>query len=321
MSISQSTIGRSIRTCLAAVPAVAVASMAGAASIAWDGGGDGIRWLDPDNWDSDSVPTAADIATLGVDGLEVVVDGVAETNRYILTDASAETVTVRVVAGGVLSEGINFAGFGATGSTPKIEIAGGTMTGADQLRGTNDSSNPGLVTMTEGTFSGYTTVRNRTVMEFTGGTMEVATAGGVGSINIQAGSSLSIDGTTTVVIDASANGVNDLVTANGVVNWTGGTVQFRFDPGYIPQVGDTFDVGTGGGLTLTDPGDSSTPSIAMTDVDGLYNIVWDVTDFSVANGAPSDRGILTIAEISLIPEPGSLALAATGLLLLTRRAR
>src|SRR5574341_2382122 len=43
-----------------------------AANIAWDGGGDGIKWSDCKNWRADDCPNSADDITIA--GAEVVLD-------------------------------------------------------------------------------------------------------------------------------------------------------------------------------------------------------------------------------------------------------
>jgi hypothetical protein len=54
-----------IRLLLFVALAAVAASPARAASIAWDGGGDGITWGSALNWSGDVVPTAADAVTIG----------------------------------------------------------------------------------------------------------------------------------------------------------------------------------------------------------------------------------------------------------------
>ncbi|MFM7100221.1 MAG: hypothetical protein ACKO3N_03520 [Verrucomicrobiota bacterium] len=46
-----------------------------AATVTWDGGGDGVRWLDPANWAGDALPGPADTAVIGAGAVEARVDG------------------------------------------------------------------------------------------------------------------------------------------------------------------------------------------------------------------------------------------------------
>ena len=66
----------SSRLLLVAVRAVAVMILCrcSAATITWDGGGDGVTWHDAANWSGNVLPSPTDDAVLGV-GPEVRVDG------------------------------------------------------------------------------------------------------------------------------------------------------------------------------------------------------------------------------------------------------
>ena len=87
----------SCRLFLAAVRTVAVLILCrcSAATVTWDGGGDGVTWQDPANWSGNVLPGVADDAVLNA-GSEVRVDGSA---------VSVASVTVRrplrVVSGGL----------------------------------------------------------------------------------------------------------------------------------------------------------------------------------------------------------------------------
>ena len=46
-----------------------------AATITWDGGGDGVHWSDPDNWSDDTLPTGLDTISIeGVTDVTVTLD-------------------------------------------------------------------------------------------------------------------------------------------------------------------------------------------------------------------------------------------------------
>ncbi len=82
---------------LVAVRAVTVLILCrcSAATITWDGGGDGVTWQDPANWSGNVLPGVADDAVLGA-GSEVRVDGPAVSVRSV--DVRRP---MRVVNGGV----------------------------------------------------------------------------------------------------------------------------------------------------------------------------------------------------------------------------
>lgn len=122
-----------------------------AATVTWDGGGDGISWLDPLNWDTDAIPTMADDVDL--DGQSVTLSGSTQVLR-VFVDGSA---TFTVDAGATLT--VNNNALAADGN------------GALEVQGSATLVNNGTISVanTAGTNNGHgyynkgTTTNNGTI--------------------------------------------------------------------------------------------------------------------------------------------------------------
>jgi len=91
-----------------ALPLLLVAWAAGAraATVSWDGGGDGVSWLDARNWSADTLPGPGDDVSITAPGAVVTLGSGAVTVRSLNCPR-----TLRLT-GGVLtvSEGASFIG-------------------------------------------------------------------------------------------------------------------------------------------------------------------------------------------------------------------
>ncbi len=75
--------------------ALLVVGRCAAATVTWDGGGDGVRWNDPANWTGDVLPGATDDAVVGA-GPEVRIEGAAA-----VVNRATVRRPLRVVSGGL----------------------------------------------------------------------------------------------------------------------------------------------------------------------------------------------------------------------------
>ncbi len=94
------------------------------AAVAWDGGGDGVSWHDPLNWDSDALPTSADQVTIDVPG-DATIEFTSTTGAQSVT--SLQVAESFVISGGTLSiaEASNIVG--------SFSQIGGTISGSGDL--------------------------------------------------------------------------------------------------------------------------------------------------------------------------------------------
>ncbi len=294
------------------------------AQTVWDGGGVGNDWSTPENWVGDAIPgsgTSAQTTTGGVT-IEVTTDVTAA--RFENQDGSGSLVTLDILSGS-LTETVNtFAGRFANGSNTVINVSGGDIFGPNggDIYGPDAGSSGSLVyNITSGGVYNYTRFRyGNTTVNLTGGVLNMAADGVTGTgISFQNGAALNMSGMGTFVFNVYGNGDNDLLTGGADVDLSGGIIGFKFDAGYTPQIGDSYDFLNTGMVV-----DGTGANIASSDVDGKYLITWDVSQWGTSAANPSSsKGVLTITDITAIPEPGTYALMVGmlfgGLAILLRR--
>ncbi|MFO0819077.1 MAG: hypothetical protein U1A77_14120 [Pirellulales bacterium] len=129
------------------------------ATITWDGGAGTLNWLDANNWDTNTLPTAADTAVIGSLGSTVLIGGTTSVGNVTSSSAlrfNAGTFTLgssasitnanAILAGGALSGGSWTITSGAMSTTS----SGGTLNGIT-LNGNLDLAvNSAVVTITNG---------------------------------------------------------------------------------------------------------------------------------------------------------------------------
>lgn len=257
---------------------------ANADTIEWTGGGDGVSWGDPDNWqnidngNAPGVPTASDL--FSPLGATIEVNAPGATYSTPIISASG---TVNVNSGGVLTgTGANFrvaryifwnVNDGGTFNIPfdadirkNVTIAsGGVFTGGDAI------SDSAIVSIGG---------------EWSPSDSDVGTANLIATGNGQ----VVMQSTGTLFLDLFGNNDNEFIdvthTAGDLILNTG-TITLMAQGGYTPQPGDFFDLwnDTAGGNVV--PGDGSNITLAG------YTL--DISTFSV-------DGIVTV-----VPEPGVYA--------------
>ncbi len=96
------------------------------ATLAWDGGGDGIRWYDPLNWDRNVLPSNGDTVAISASTSQVVFDGpsleIAELslNADLAVLSNALSVTGPLIANSSHSVRVRNAGTRLDLSSPSV---------------------------------------------------------------------------------------------------------------------------------------------------------------------------------------------------------
>lgn len=279
------------------------------AQTVWDGGGVGDDWSTPENWVGDAIPGSGSVAQVDTGGVTIDITTDVQAARFSNQDGTGTLVTLNINSGS-LDETTNvFTGRFANGSNTVFNIGGGDLLGGSDVYGP-DAGNSGSVTynVTNGGIYNYTRFRyGNTTVNLSGGVLEMgANTGAAASISFQNGAALNMSGTGTFVFNVYGNGDNDTLSGGSEVDMTGGVVNFRFDDNYTPQIGDSYDfLGTGMNV------DGTGSNISSSDVEGKYLITWDTSQWGTASTNPaSSKGVLTITDITVVPEPGTYALLA-----------
>ncbi|WP_299115400.1 T9SS type A sorting domain-containing protein [uncultured Winogradskyella sp.] len=250
-----------------------------AATVTWDGGGDGTNWTDPLNWDTDALPTAADDVDLN--GATVVLSANATVQR-VLVDGSGDltvntgvTLTISGFAGN--DEGLEIqtsANVINNGTIAISNILGGTS--ADGLYNKGTCTNNGTITIDGIGQHGLYVVAGL----FTNASTGIITVTNTGQVNgdgdgvyvddANSGTlfgNLTNEGMITVTITTGDDGiyVNDNTTLNNTgmitVSGTGGDNGMRVDDSGV------FNNNTGGTLTINETIDDQ----LFLDNDGAVN--------------------------------------------------
>ncbi len=239
------------------------------ATFAWDGGGDGVSWGDPLNWDNDSLPGPADDAVINVPG-DITIDHSAnfttinslQSSEAITLSAGTLNVTstfqvdnTLTLAGGTLSNATILAGIGGsiTANSNFANRLSGVTLDADldivgqsmrDLRLSNGVTINGTITVS-GSNAGLISDTTQTI-------------GGSGTIQFAAGSGserdLSVEGGTTLTL-----GENLTVRGGGAVIggvfFVGGN-SFVINRGTIlaDMPGQVLRIDAGGNGTFTNEG-------------------------------------------------------------------
>jgi len=287
------------------------------AQTAWDGGGVGDDWSTPENWVGDAIPGSGSVAEVNAGGgVTIDVTTNVQVGRFENQDLSGDLVTLNILSGSLEETSNTFTGRFGNGTNTEINISGGDLIGPTpgDVYGP-EAGNSGSLTynVSSGGIFGYTRFRyGNTTVNLSGGTLEMAAgAGSATGISFQNGAALNLSGSGTFIFNVYGNGSNHTLTGGSEVDLTGGIISFRFDDNYTPHIGDSYDfLGTGMNV------DGTGSNISSTDADGKYIITWDTSEWGTSATNPaSSKGVLTITDISLVPEPGAYALMAGALAL------
>ena len=218
-------------------------------SISWDGGGDGVSWHDPLNWDTDDVPNSSDRVLIDVLANITVTHSTGNT-----TVISVQSEEVLNISGGSLTVQAastvnnNFMMGNRTNLTASGNGVSFTVNGSGNINGANlFAENGGVISMPQITdYNGYT-----------GSSHTTWRADGSGSsINLPGITTLTGNAfpNTAVIVEALAGGTIDL---SGVVNIDGGHT-------HLSANGLNSDVDLSALTTFMDTGNGSS-SIAVND--------------------------------------------------------
>jgi len=281
------------------------------AQVIWDGGGGDNLWSTAANWDTDSVPTGSDIASVSSGPFTIDIQNDVTAQYFANSNTSGEVVTLNINAGSLTETANTFGLRFLDGSNTVINVAGGTLDGGEDVYGPTTS---GSVTynVTSGLLTGYDRFRYDSVtVNLSGGRLDMAGETGPTALSFANNASLNMSGTGGFVFDVFGNGSNDTLNGSSAVDLTGGWIEFRFADAYTPQAGDTYDF-LGTNMLV----DGTGSNISTTDIEGKYNIVWDTSQWGVGStGSDPSKGVLTIVSVTPIPEPANLPVVG-GLFLL-----
>ncbi|HJS39483.1 MAG TPA: filamentous hemagglutinin N-terminal domain-containing protein, partial [Burkholderiales bacterium] len=272
----------------------------------WDGGGDGMRWFDEDNWSGDRLPTLADLVTIPGGAGTIVVDAagaqaksiianrafeISGSGTLLLEEPSQFSDLLRLAGGSLLGEG----SASVTGPGGQFLWSGGTMAagGTFQLvsgrSGTLSGSlflerlfqNEGLLTLSNATLSGSGTLASSgSVTAAAGTTNSVSTL--FQNIAGTIPGTLQVNGALTM----GAFPVND----GAIVIGAGGA----FSTGTMANLGS---IGGTGDFTVTTDFDPSTGTLGTT-----------FSDLSLARSGAFSIGDLGAADSITLRAGGAVSL-------------
>lgn len=259
-----------------------------AAIFTWDGSGDGVSWLDGDNWDTGSVPGSADSVDLDGNILEVNGPG-----AVYAAGASGSGGTININSGGVLTQvGFNHSAVRHIGKV-NVNDGGTFSTDSEAHIRTN------VDILAGGIFEGTSRIRGNVLN--VGGIFRPDTDATENAYLVNDSSSLLLGGTGTIELDLFGDMNNEGFLLNEGSNTVGatldlsmGTVELVLQGGYSPLVGDSFD--------LWDLTNLNSSIIAGTG----SNVLLDGYELDLTQWA--SEGIVSVAAVSAVPEPSTMAL-------------
>jgi hypothetical protein len=260
-------------------------------TIQWDGGGDGASWLDPLNWDTDTLPGPADQVLIDVPGNITVTHAAASFGSTPTEITSLRSEEAIVLSNGTLSisataiitnaftltddpallSSSTLAGTGSLVVNGPLTWDGGTMSGPGQT-----IANGGLtITGAEDKFLSGRTLSNSGLASWDGTGTIWAVGGGGGILTNLAGATFQIESDTVFVGSNSAfNNAGTLIKLAG-----SGTTQFQGlfnNPGTVEIQSGTLQL-RGGGAS---DGGFEVASGATLNIDSAYTL----TPASVVTG-------------------------------------
>ncbi len=300
------------------------------ATFAWDGGGDGVSWGDPLNWDNDSLPGPADDAVINVAG-DITIDHSAnfttirslQSSEAITLSAGTLNVTSTfqvdntvTLAGGTLSNATILAGIGGSitaNSNSNNRLSGVTLDADLDLSATNarlrlsndvvinstitvSGSNAGLISDTTQTIGGSGTI------QFEGSTGSERDLSVEGGTTLTLGENLTVRGGGAMIGGVFFVGGDSFVINRGtILADTPGQV-LRIDAGGSGTFTNEGLVhATGGELTLLGSWDNNgTLEIddATLNMDGTFRLD-DLGTLDRAGGTVNLKGTLDNTDTTL----------------------
>lgn len=293
------------------------------AQITWTGaGGDGL-WNTAANWDSNSVPTSGDNVVIG-GTTTVSVNSAAQAAQISLGETAGDNVTLNVNSNLTYGDSFGTSDWGLDTSTVIVNINNGGI-----LSGANSNSSASRI-------DGYAAINVNS-----GGLLEDIYRIRLGiDINVDGSGVFVPIGNNQAVAAFSPNDGTSVNATNGgiirmLANGNGSTTLFQWAPtttadlenatfefdiidGYIPMVGDEWDISNGAlPLARGNIGDGS--NISTVSADGLWEFEYDLSEWNTLSA--NNKGQITLLGVTAIPEPttGAMLLGAAALLLTRRR--
>lgn len=293
-------------TAVAALLCLLAPGTAGAASIVFTVANS--NWNIAANWSPASVPTAADDAFIRVNRT-VLIDSAVPSVTTVYLGSDNNSGTVNLASGGSLSISGNFEVMRRgtfTSATGILNMSGGSLAVGGNLyvgAGTGSNTNgSGTANISGGTIAAAITIGATGTGDGTGTFNVLGSAAIIGDGGASKNFTVNAFGTLAFTLDAL--GVSALNYGNGVATFgTGSTLNID---------GSTY-AGSGGDIVLINGGtlNGSATNVSITGL-AAYNPVLVYNE-----GANGDL----ILRLSVVPEPGSLALAGIGAGLIGMRRR
>jgi len=274
-------------------------------AITWDGGGGDGLWNTPENWDTDAVPTSSD--DVFIDNATVTINAPALAAELSLGNSGSSTVTLNVNSTLNYDSPFDSEDWGVAGDTVIVNINnGGVINGGGDDPSSTASRIAGTATVNIFAGGSLTNVYRQRIdptIDLTGGEFVLYTddsGGRLGSYSFNNGTIGGSSGTITLAL--GGNGVNTTIGGGSTSNMAAADLTFQFEVinGYVPQIGDSFDFF--GSTGTADLGDGT--NIASLTKDGNWDITWDTSQWTPGG---NQKGQLTIADVTAIPEPSFYA--------------
>jgi hypothetical protein len=248
--------------------------------------------------------------SLALSGGSLTTSSIANTGGSFTYSSGALTLTnsgLSVGVGGLLGNALNLTSGKSVSVSGTASLAAGssvTVNGGGFSAGSIDTSGGGTFNYLAGQLS------------LTGSNLSVSDSGLIGSfVNLRAGSSLNVSGTTTLASDAVfiVNGGTFITgsfdnSAGGTFAFTKGTVEVLNDPNFVTQyvLGETGTLNTGQVVTTT--GNLTPPTTATNITGGSLGVSGTLSLGSTQSLTVNNAGSVSAATVS---SSGSVAVAAS----------
>lgn len=289
-----------------------------AATVDWDGGGDGCSWIDNTNWKNDVLPGSLDTAIIRGTSPDPGNSNVSINNTQtgtcaILSVAQNDTATVTVNTGGTLTVAGNAIRVGWTSNTGYFNISGGTVTASAGSLEVGKNDGQGEVVQSAGSaayknmYLGEGSSSSKGSYYLNGGSVTTGWLSGKGGNFYYE--------QTAGCLTASQLRLN-YSTGSGELHLDGGTMHTT---GNLAMNGSRKMDITGGTLTLADTDQVDYNNI-LTYVSNGWITGYDFADLNHVIVSWDEASEVTTVTAA-VPEPATISLLCVGGLALVQRRR